>query len=50
MHPEVPATGHLDIGFLSFPVFKTNAEMVANFQVATACLSCSLPSMSIHKK
>jgi hypothetical protein len=35
VHPEGPATGHVDTGF------QANAEMVSKFQVATACFSCS---------
>jgi len=27
-YPEGPATDHLGIGFLGFPLFKANAEMV----------------------
>jgi hypothetical protein len=38
MHPEGPATGHLDTGFLGFLCFKANAEMVLKFKVATAVL------------
>jgi hypothetical protein len=50
MHPEGPATGHLDTGFLGFPLsLKQNAEMVPKFQVATACFSCSHPDFKLIK-
>jgi len=47
---EGPATGYLDAGFLSwFPcVFKANAEMVPNVQVATTCFSCIPPDVNLN--
>jgi hypothetical protein len=33
---EGSATGHLDTGFLHFPVFEANPEIVPKFSVATA--------------
>jgi hypothetical protein len=49
MHPEGPATGHLDTGFLGFLCLQANAEMVPNFQVATSCFSCSPPDFKLIK-
>jgi hypothetical protein len=33
MHPEAPATGHLDTAFLRFPSLQANAERVPQFRV-----------------
>jgi len=41
-YPEVPATGHLDTGFSSFPsVYKRMLKWFATFQVATTRFSYS---------
>jgi hypothetical protein len=39
MHPEGPATGHLDTDFLGFHLSLANAEVVLKFQVVTSCIS-----------
>jgi hypothetical protein len=41
MHPEGPATGHLDTDFLGFPLSLSKCLDVTKFQVATACLNSS---------
>jgi hypothetical protein len=44
---EGPATGHLDTGFSWFPcVYKRMLRWFPSFQVATKCLSCSLPELN----
>jgi hypothetical protein len=44
-YPEGPETGHLDTGFSWFPcVYKRMLRWFPSFQVATTCLSCSLPT------
>ena len=46
-YPEGPATGHLDTGFSWFPcVYKRMLRWFPSFQVATTCLSCSLPDLN----
>ena len=46
-YPEGPATGHLDTGFSWFPyVYKRMMRWFPSFQVATTCLSCSLPNLN----
>ena len=40
-HPEGPATGHLDTGFLGSPVYKRMLRWFPSFQVANTCFSCS---------
>jgi hypothetical protein len=49
MHPEGPATGHLDTGFLGFPLSSTKSWNGSQFQVATACFSCSPPNFKLIK-
>jgi hypothetical protein len=47
VHPEGPATGHLDTGFPEFSsVFKQMLRFFPRFQVAIACFSCSLPDLN----
>jgi hypothetical protein len=47
MHPEGPATGHLDTGIPWFSsVFKQMPRWFPRFQVATACFSCSPPDLN----
>jgi hypothetical protein len=47
-YPECPATGHLDTGFSWFPcVYKRMRRWFPSFQVATTCLSCSPPDLSL---
>jgi len=46
-YPEGPATGHLDTGFSWFPcVYKRMLRWFPSFEVATTCLSCSLPDLN----
>jgi hypothetical protein len=46
-YPEGLATGHLDTGFSWFPsVYKRMLRWFPSFQVATTCLSCSLPDLN----
>ena len=46
-YPEGPVTGHLDTGFSWFPcVYKRKLRWFPSFQVATTCLSCSLPCLN----
>jgi ABC-type polysaccharide/polyol phosphate export permease len=46
-YPEGPATGHLDAGFSWFPcVYKRMLRWFPSSQVATTCLSCSLPDLN----
>jgi hypothetical protein len=49
MHPEGPATSHLDTGFLVLLCLQANAEMVPKFQAATACFACSPPDFKLVK-
>jgi len=46
-YPEGPATGHLDTGFSWFPcVYKRMPRWFQSFQLATTCLSCSIPDLN----
>jgi hypothetical protein len=46
-YPEGPVTGHLDTGFSWFPcVYERMLRWFPSFQVATTCLSCSLPDLN----
>jgi hypothetical protein len=47
---EGPATGHLDTGFLGFPVsLKQMLRWFPRFQVATTCFSCSPPEIHFNQ-
>jgi hypothetical protein len=46
VHPEGPATGLSTRVLLVFLCLQVNAEMVPKFHAATACFSCSLPSLN----
>jgi len=49
--PEGPATGHLDTGFLGFPVsLKQMLRWFPCFQVATTCFSCSPPEVHFSNR
>jgi len=46
-YPEGPTTGHLDTGFLDFPVSTSEcSDGFRVFQVATTCFSCSPPNLN----
>jgi hypothetical protein len=48
---EGPATGHLDTGFLGFPVsLKQMLRWFPRFQFATTCISCSPPDVNLVTK
>jgi hypothetical protein len=43
MHPEGPATGHLDTGFLGFPVFKQMLRWFPNSKLLLHASHAALP-------
>jgi hypothetical protein len=48
-YPEGPATGHLDTGFSWFPcIYKRTLRRFPSFRVATTCLSCSPPDLTLN--
>jgi len=47
-YSESPASGHINTGFSWFPcVYKQMLRCLPKFQVATTCISCSLPDLNV---
>jgi hypothetical protein len=49
MHPEGPATGHLDTGFLGFPVFKQMLRWFPNSKLLLHVSHAALPILNSSK-
>jgi hypothetical protein len=49
MHPEGPATGHLDTGFLGFPVFKQMLRWFPNPKLLLHASHAALPILNSSK-